>query len=213
MGSSWDLGNDGIISVSPQSNVSSGVKVKLEPSGVLQYRSWNVTFFEQFWGYYHQVRNGKIGRSYSTNLNAVRAYIPRIGNRKPWRHASPNDFHKGRINYTTCWKKDTLVLNGGTYRDLILITNCRIDITRGVGFDNMMLITTKGEKDSIEARQSLRLGDHSRNCTGAAGTVFITRGDISATDSIKLDGAQIITYADESHNLAYKKKVWNASDF
>ena len=89
---------------------------------------------------------------------------------------------------------------------MILITNCRIDITRGVGFDNMMLITTKGGKDSIEARQGLRLGNHSRNCTGAAGTVFITRGDISASNSIRLDGAQIITYADESHNLDYKKK-------
>ena len=206
VGSSWDLGNNGIISVRPQSVISSGVKVKHEPSGVLEYRSWNVTFFEQFTGYFGQVRNGKINRSYLANRNTVRVNIPRIGKRKPWRHASPNDFHIGRINYTTCWNKDTLVLNGGTYRNMILITNCRIDITRGVGFDNMMLITTKGGKDSIEARQGLRLGNHSRNCTGAAGTVFITRGDISAQSSIRLDGAQLITYADESHNLAYKQK-------
>ena len=157
VGSSWNLGNDGIISVSPRANILSGVKVKHEPSGVLQYRSWNVSFFEQFWGYYYQVRNGKIGRPYLTNRNVVRVNIPRIGKRQPWRQASPSDFHVGRINYTTCWNKDTLVLNGGTYRNMILIINCNIDITRGVGFENMMLITTKGGKDSIEARQGLRL--------------------------------------------------------
>ena len=98
VGSSWNLGNDGIISVSPRANILSGVKVKHEPSGVLQYRSWNVSFFEQFWGYYYQVRNGKIGRPYLTNRNVVRVNIPRIGKRKPWRHESPSDFHIGRIN-------------------------------------------------------------------------------------------------------------------
>lgn len=70
----------------------------------------------------------------------------------------------------------------------------------------MMLITTKGGKDSIEARKGLRLGNQSRICTGVAGTVFITRGGISADSSVRLDGAQIITHADEGHNLAYKKK-------
>ena len=82
----------------------------------------------------------------------IKVNIPRIGKRKPWRHASPSDYHVGRINYTSCWKKDTLVLNGGTYQ--ILVTNCRIDITRSVGFNNMIVNMRFNKCSAHEITQS-----------------------------------------------------------
>ena len=117
---------------------------------------------------------------YLDKATTIKVNIPRIGKRKPWRHASPKDYHEGRINYTSCWNKDTLVLNGGTYQNMVLITNCRIDTTRGVGFNNMTLITTEGGGNSIEARHGLRLGNKSTACSSNIGTVFITKGGIDA---------------------------------
>jgi len=38
---------------------------------------------------------------------------------------------------------------------MYLFTDCRIDITKSVGFNNMILITTKGGQASIEVRQGL----------------------------------------------------------
>lgn len=95
----------------------------------------------------------KFNPTYLTSNQVIKVNIPRIGKRKPWRHAAPGDSYQGRINYTSCWNKDTLVLNGGTYQNMVLVTNCRIDITKSVSFNNMILITTKGGKASIEARQ------------------------------------------------------------
>jgi hypothetical protein len=83
---------------------------------------------------------------------------------------------------------------------MVLVTNCRIDITRSIRFNNLTLITTKGGKDSIEARQGLHLGNLSTACSSNTRTFFMTRGGISASNAIKLYGAQLITYADDAHN-------------
>ena len=93
-----------------------------------------------------------------------------------------------------------MVLNGGTYQNMVLITDCRIDITRGVGFNKMTMITTKGGSDSIEARHGLRLGNKSTACSSNVGTVFITKGGIDAKNSVRLYGAQLLTYADDVRN-------------
>ena len=50
----------------------------------------------------------KFNPTYLTSNQVIKVNIPRIGKRKPWRHASPSDYHVGRINYTSCWNKDTL---------------------------------------------------------------------------------------------------------
>ena len=158
---------------------------------------------KDYMGFFNALRYGypaRLNPTYLTSNRVITVKIPRIGKRKPWRHASPSDYHVGRINYTSCWNKDTLVLNGGTYQNMVLVTNCRIDITQGVGFNNMILITTKGGKDSIEARKGLRLGSKNTACSSFVATVFMTRGGISASNAIKLFGAQLITYADDAHN-------------
>lgn len=215
LNSSWTLGDDGIISVAPDSEVNSQLHSRHADSGVLQYRFWDLQFFHQFGGYLGQVRRGVINRPYLTSKEEIEVFIPRIGKRKPWRHASPEDFHKGRINFTRCWNKDTLVLNGDLYSDMILITNCKIDITRGVSFDNMMLITSNANAGAIDAREGLRLGSHSRNCTGQSGTVFMARGGFDVAGSIILNGAQLIAYADRNHNVRYKSrnKVFPTQEF
>jgi Flp pilus assembly protein TadG len=201
--SSWSLGNDGIISVPPNSNLPQSVVDKHEDTGVLEYRHWKMQVSKNFNGFYKaltQEEQEGFNFHYLHNSNMIKVNIPRIGKRKPWRHASPSDYYVGRVNYTGCWNKDTLVLNGGTYQNMLLVTNCRIDITSSVRFNNMTLITTKGGKDSIEARQGLHLGNRSTACSSNTGTVFMTRGGISAPNAIKLYGAQLITYADDAHN-------------
>jgi len=201
--SSWSLGNDGIISAPPNSNLNQGVKNKHEDTGVLEFRHWKMQASKKFGDFTAaltvETEDG-FSYPYLDKAATIRVNIPRIGKRKPWRHASPNDYHEGRINYTSCWNKDTLVLNGGTYQNMVLITNCRIDITRGVGFNNMTLITTKGGSNSIEARHGLRLGNKSTACSSNIGTVFITKGGIDAKNSVRLYGAQLLTYADDDRN-------------
>ena len=201
--SSWSLGNDGIISAPPNSSLNQAVVNKHENTGVLEYRHWKMELSKDYMGFFNALRYGypaRLNPTYLTSNRVITVKIPRIGKRKPWRHASPSDYHVGRINYTSCWNKDTLVLNGGTYQNMVLVTNCRIDITQGVGFNNMILITTKGGKDSIEARKGLRLGSKNTACSSFVATVFMTRGGISASNAIKLFGAQLITYADDAHN-------------
>ena len=83
---------------------------------------------------------------------------------------------------------------------MVLITNCRIDIARGVGFNYMTLITNKSGCNSIDARHGLRLGNKSTACSSNIGTVFTTKGGIDAKSSVRLYGAQLITYADNKRN-------------
>ena len=176
---------------------------KHEDTGVLEYRHWKMQASKNFNGFYRaltQEEQEGFSFPYLHNSNMIKVNIPRIGNRKPWRHASPSDYYQGRVNYTGCWNKDTLVLNGGTYQNMVLVTNCRIDITKGVSFNNMTLITTKGGKNSIEARGGLKLGNKSTACSSSTETVFMTKGGIEAKNSIKLYGAQLLTYMDGSSN-------------
>ena len=122
---------------------------KHENTGVLEYRHWKMELSKDYMGFFKALRYGypaKFNPTYLASNQVIKVNIPRTGKRKPWRHASPSDYHVGRINYTSCWNKDTLVLDGGTYQNMVLVTNCRIDITRSVGFNNMILITTKGAK-------------------------------------------------------------------
>ena len=154
--SSWLHGNDGIISASPNSSLNQAVVNKHENTGVTEYRHWKMELSKDYMGFFNALRYGypaQFNPTYLTSNQVIKVNIPRIGKRKPWRHASPGDSYQGRINYTSCWNKDTLVLNGGTYQNMVLVINCRIDITKSVSFNNMILITTKGGKASIEARQ------------------------------------------------------------
>jgi len=207
LGSTWSLGNDGIISVPPGAPIQSRLKNTHEDSGVLEYRNWKMQISKDFMGYFNAVKGGKVKFPYVTNYRNIKVHIPRIGKRKPWRHARPHDFHQGRINYVTCWNKDTLVFKAGTYSNMVIVTDCRVDISRYVSFNNMMLITTKGGKDAIEARQGLRMGNKSTACSSDIATVFMTRGGIDAANSVKLFGAQLITYAENFGNSKLPKSL------
>jgi len=68
---------------------------------------------------------------------------------------------------------------------MYLFTDCRIDITKSVGFNNMILITTKGGQASIEARQGWKLESKNTACSSFVATVFMTKGGISASNAIK----------------------------
>jgi len=202
--SSWSLGNDGIISAPPNSKLRQSVVNKHEKTGVLAFRHWKMAVSKDYMGIFDALSTGTLedfNFPFLENNFVITVDIPRIGKRKPWRHAYPYDLHTGRINYINCpYEKDTLVFKKGTYKNLMIVTNCRIDISRYVEFVDMTLITSKGGRDSIEARQGLKLGSKAKACSTNTGTVFMTRGDIDVKRSVSLYGAQLIMYADDSAN-------------
>ena len=99
--SSWSLGNDGIISASPNSNLRQSVVDKQEDTGVVEYRHWKMQVSKNFNGFYKaltQEEQEGFNFPYLQNSNMIKVNIPRIGKRKPWRHASPKDYHEGRVS-------------------------------------------------------------------------------------------------------------------
>lgn len=201
----WALGNNGVISAPPQSTLRQNVVDKHEKTGVLEFRQWKMAISKDAMELFDELRHGDTGRydfRYLTNDNVITVNLPRIANNKPLRRVNPHNLHPERIHYIPCPATDTLVFRKGEYKNLAVVTNCRIAVARYVHFVDMVLVTDKDVKNSIEIRHHLKLGSKETACSSTTGTVFMTRGGIDTDKSIALYDAQMIVYADGSANSA-----------
>ena len=201
----WALGNNRVISAPPQSTLRQNVVDKHEKTGVLEFRQWKMAISKDAMELFDELRHGDTGRydfPYLTNDNVITVNLPRIANNKPLRRVNPHNFHPGRIHYIPCPATDTLVFRKGEYKNLAVVTNCRIAVARYVHFVDMVLVTDKDVKNSIEIRHHLKLGSKETACSSTTETVFMTRGGIDTDKSIALYDAQMIVYADGSANSA-----------
>ncbi len=127
--------------------------------------------------------------------------LPRSITRYP-----PEAFTPGRVHTRTCSGRERINLSGGNYANMVLSTNCAIDMSGKTRLENVVILTTSTASDSIKTpsghTNGLELG-RPDNCAAGWGAQIITRGGVSAAANLAVNGGQILALGD----IAFRAKA------
>lgn len=108
-------------------------------------------------------------------------------------------FAEGRIHDIRCTNSNrTLSLPGHeTLRDVVIVTNCRVNLGAHSKLHNVTLASTNPSGNAITGQAWVDIGDDD-NCAPGGGSRIITLGDFTMTANMGLFGSQIIAAGDVS---------------
>jgi Flp pilus assembly protein TadG len=112
---------------------------------------------------------------------------------------NPNDFKTGRIHVMTCKNDNTHKQMGAgfTLKNMVVITDCRIQIASGAVLEDAVIISTNTDAKSIYASSDIQIGkdDH----CGLGGDVqIVTKGGIEFASQVNIFGSQLLAAGDIS---------------
>jgi len=134
---------------------------------------------------------------YLTGTNVVE--IPGTGSN---RSLTPASFTTGRVHRHTCTSSgQRITLEAGIYSQVVLLTNCEVQISGKVDLQNTVVYTTNTSATSVQVNSGgggdtgLWLGKPDACATGG-GAQIITRGGFKNSAKLTINGGQIIALGD-----------------
>jgi hypothetical protein len=99
---------------------------------------------------------------------------------------------KGRIHWVSCTSTQRMTIATGTFlNDVVIVTNCRTDVSAGVVFENAVLATTDTSTTSISGPNGVRVGKDD-NCDPGGGAQLVTLGGMRFTSGLRVYGGQLL---------------------
>ena len=112
------------------------------------------------------------------------------------RNVQPADFAANQINEVTCTGGQRLrFLANNTFANIVVVTNCRVELGAQVVLDNVIIATTSTHVDSISSAAQLQIG-RDDNCAEDGGTQLLTLGGINFPALLDVYGSQLIALGD-----------------
>ena len=103
----------------------------------------------------------------------------------------PTNFTTGRIHFRTCTNGGRLTLGSGTYRQMVLVTNCEVRFSQGVILEDVVIATTNTGSNSFNSPSGLQIGRND-NCANGGGAQLVTKGGVRFAAGLSMYGGQII---------------------
>ena len=97
----------------------------------------------------------------------------------------------GRIHWVNCTPLQNMTIASGTrLNNVVIVTNCRVDINVGSVLENAVLATTHIGTTSISAANGVQVGKND-NCATGGGAQLITLGGMRFTTALQVYGGQL----------------------
>ncbi|MZR11721.1 hypothetical protein GQE99_01645 [Maritimibacter sp. DP07] len=109
------------------------------------------------------------------------------------------EFSTQRIHVLYCAReKQRAKIHAGTdLKDLVIWTNCQLQIGENVTMDNVAIVNTNTGNASITGASGIQLGKDD-NCAPGGGVQIVTKGGVAFPQYLKMFGGQIIASGDVS---------------
>ena len=101
---------------------------------------------------------------------------------------------QGRVYVKECkgnGKAKLTITNGAVLRDVVIITDCRLDIGSGAVLENTILFTTNTSSHSVNSASGFQLGMND-NCAPGGGSQILTYGSVHIAANLSVYNGQII---------------------
>lgn len=119
-------------------------------------------------------------------------------------NVTPSTFTQGRVHRVTCGNGNNdnkLTFGPGTYQNIVLLTNCILDMSGKVNLENAVLSTTSTDADSVRTSSGnsdgLVIGKDD-NCAAGGGAQILTRGGFKSAAKLEIYGSQILALGEVS---------------
>ena len=122
-----------------------------------------------------------IVRNFSQNNNQVRA----------------NDLVSGRIHDISCVGQNQRISipNGEVLSDVVIVTNCQVDLGGSVQLDNVVIASTNTTDTAISGASGVNIG-RDDNCAPGGGAQIVTLGSMRFPANLGIFGSQLIAQGD-----------------
>jgi hypothetical protein len=133
------------------------------------------------------IENGKI------EIDAQKTF-QLTGERKNFYDVSADQIPRNAIvHITNCNWWETVMLRNGDYSDVVLISDCAMDVLRGAVFSNAIVLVTRSGGNSLDFRNNAVIGDSQASCSSDSGVLVWSAGGIKFRNDIFAYGTQIIS--------------------
>jgi hypothetical protein len=102
-----------------------------------------------------------------------------------------SDFIPGTINYLNCSSGVTLRNDAGAYSEVVIYSECKISLSQGVIFEDVVMFSESTRRDSITGPSAIQFG-RDDSCAAGGGVQVITRGGMSFPADLRMYGGQLI---------------------
>jgi hypothetical protein len=100
-------------------------------------------------------------------------------------------FTPGRIHTVCCSAGGTITVEGGTYSNVVLATNCNLKFGSGAALENAVFATTSTNTKSMTAPSGLRIGKND-NCAEEGEAQLLTLGGMDFAADLQMYGGQLV---------------------
>ena len=130
-------------------------------------------------------------RNYITHANVLTVSPPK-GNK-----SLSASFKTGYVHQVTCnGGNNTITIDGDWFRQMALVTNCKISFGNGTTLEDAIIMTTDTDKNNaVNASQNLRIGKND-NCEDGGDVQILSMGSIKMTSGVDFYGSQLISAQD-----------------
>ena len=114
----------------------------------------------------------------------------------PSNRVSQADLAAGNVYRYTCSGNETLTIGHAVQvASVMIVTNCAVNVSNGVVFEDAVLATSSVAIDSIKATSGMRIGRND-NCAPGGGAQLVTAGGVSIPAGLEIYGGQILAKKD-----------------
>ncbi len=114
------------------------------------------------------------------------------------KNVKPSNLSKNQINKVSCVGAQKLrMLANNVFRDVVIVTNCRVELGALVTLDNVIIATSNPGSDSIHSAAELQIGRND-NCTPNGGSQLLSLGSMTFPALLDIYGSQLIAKGDIS---------------
>lgn len=142
----------------------------------------------------HGVHNnqGEYARSYITNPSPIVRNFSQNNNQ-----VRANDLVSGRIHEMSCVGQNQRISipNGETLSDVVIVTNCQVDLGSGVQLENVVIASTNTTSAAISGASGVNIGRND-DCSPGGGAQIITLGSMRFPANMGIFGSQLIALGD-----------------
>lgn len=119
------------------------------------------------------------------------ADVLRVSNGK----VAPSNFTSGRAHSIDCSGGKDLTLERGTYRRIVITTNCAVKFGNDVILEDVVISTTNASAKSFSSSSGLQVGRND-SCARGGGVQLLTRGGADFAADLRLYGSQVVALGD-----------------
>lgn len=107
----------------------------------------------------------------------------------------PSQFMPGRIHVANCNGGGSIKVEKGTYKNVVLTSNCALDFGNDVALEDAVFATTSTAIRSMTASSGLRLGLDD-GCAEGGGAQLLTLGGMDFAAKLEIFGSQLVARKD-----------------